>query len=381
MRLRLRRPSARPPRSGARRACASRGRPARSRSRCRRRPSRCRSRRTAACSSTSTSRTRSRAVQRRLPRHPAALGRVDRRRARCTENGPRLPPGRLHRRSAASTPPGTFGVAHRVGKSLRIVWHYGAVDELAHVHRALPPARPRGGLRRRRRRQPQGLGLRVEEPLDRLTATEVAPGKVLQAWGHPVYVRGDVQLARHQGAAAGARRARRTSSSSSAPLIPRSAFTSTAGMRVVAGQRPREDRRRGDGRRRGVRAGPASASTTRRHHPLRYVPLPARCSARSRRSLIVALVFWFYGRERQDGLRPRVRAGAADRHDARARADAAAAGRRGGVVRVHRDALRPDPPRRLHLDAGHDRAQDLGRPAERERLRSRALGRARTTRS
>ena len=31
-------------------------------------------------------------------------------------------------------------------------------------------------------------------PLDRLTATEVAPGRVLKAWGHPVYVRGDVQL-------------------------------------------------------------------------------------------------------------------------------------------------------------------------------------------
>ena len=63
-------------------------------------------------------------------------------------------------------------------------------------------------------------------------------------------------------------------------------------------------------------------------HPLRYGlyllllgTIPA--------FLIVGAVFWFYGRERKTGLRPRVRAGAADRHRAGARADAAAPGRRG----------------------------------------------------
>ena len=129
-------------------------------------------------------------------------------------------------------------------------------------------------------------------------------------------------------------------------------------MRVVAGQRPGEDRRRRDGRRRGVREGPGA------HRPREGASAGATastcsCSARSRRSSSSARVFWFYGRERKIGLRPRVRAGAADRHGAGARADAAAAGRRGGVVRVHRDALRPDPPRRLHLDA---RSRPSARP-------------------
>ena len=32
------------------------------------------------------------------------------------------------------------------------------------------------------------------EPLDRLVAVETAPGKILRAWGHPVWVRGDVEL-------------------------------------------------------------------------------------------------------------------------------------------------------------------------------------------
>ena len=33
-----------------------------------------------------------------------------------------------------------------------------------------------------------------EQPLGRLTATMTGPGKVVRAWGHPVWVRGDVTL-------------------------------------------------------------------------------------------------------------------------------------------------------------------------------------------
>ena len=51
--------------------------------------------------------------------------------------------------------------------------------------------------------------------------------------------------------------------------------------------------------------------------------------------LIIWLVFWFLDAS-ADGLRPRVRAGAADRHRARARPDAAPSRRRGRLVRVHR---------------------------------------------
>ena len=74
----------------------------------------------------------------------------------------------------------------------------------------------------------------------------------------------------------------------------------------------------------------------------------------------------------QDRLRPRVRAGAADGHRAGARAAAAAPGNRARLERVHGDALRPDPPRPLQGDAGHDRDDDLGRAAPRGRRRPRA---------
>ena len=142
-------------------------------------------------------------------------------------------------------------------------------------------------------------------------------------------------------------------------MIPRAAFTSTAGMRVVAG----------NGLAKIVAEETADAAAFEKDHerienakphPWRYAlyllllgTIPA--------FLVVGGVFWFYGRELEDRLRPRVRAGAADGDRAGARPDAAAPGRRGGLVRVHGDALRPDPPRRLHLEAGHDRADDLGR--------------------
>ena len=47
-----------------------------------------------------------------------------------------------------------------------------------------------------------------EQRLGRLTATMRGPGDVVRAWGHPVWVRGDVTLQGRSGAAAGARRRR-----------------------------------------------------------------------------------------------------------------------------------------------------------------------------
>ena len=263
-----------------------------------------------------------------------------------------------------SSPAGTFGVTRLDGKT-RVVWHYSANDEARtfEIRYALRGVAVAYG-------DVVDVNLQVwgdewDEGLGRLTATLTAPGKVVRAWGHPVYVRGDVQLAgnrvllraldvpAHQFVELRA-------------LIPRSAFTSTAGMRDRSGPGAREDHGRG------ARATPprtsatTTASTTRRRIPWLYVVyvlllglVPAL--------LVVLLVYVIFGRELSTRLRPRVRAGAAHGHGAGARADAAAAGRRGRVVRVHGDAVRPHPPRRLHREARDDRALDLGRPAHRSR--------------
>ena len=188
-----------------------------------------------------------------------------------------------------------------------------------------------------------------EQSLGRLTATTSGPGEVVRAWGHPVWVRGDVTLAgprallRALDVPAGQFVELRT-------LYPRGAFSSTAGMRV-------ED---GPGLAKIVAEEQADAEEYAKDQEridelkVEAAPHGSRRRSRSRRfprSLVIAAVFWFLGRERRTGVRPGVRAGAADRHRARARPDAASAGRRGRVVRVHGDALRPDPARRLHGDA------------------------------
>ena len=72
------------------------------------------------------------------------------------------------------------------------------------------------------------------EPLGQLTATEAAPGKIVRAWGKPVWVRGDVRLA-------GRRALLRAVSVPEKQfvelrtLVPRKAFTSTSGMQVAHG--------------------------------------------------------------------------------------------------------------------------------------------------
>ena len=82
---------------------------------------------------------------------------------------------------------------------------------------------------------------------------------------------------------------------------------------------------------------------------------------RDRRRVLV------HGPRAPDRLRPRVRAGAAHRHRAGARPHAPPAGRRGGLVRVHGDAVRPRAARRLQGRADDDRAVDLGQGSETRR--------------
>ena len=196
-----------------------------------------------------------------------------------------------------SSPAGTFGVAD-VGSRTRIVWHYAATDEvrtfdIRYTLRGLAVAYD----------DVVDVNVKVwgdewEERLGRLTATLQAPGKVVRAWGHPVWVRGDVQISGTQAllraldVPAGQFVELRT-------LIPRSAFTSTDAMRVVSG----------NGLGRIVAEEQADAAAYERdadrienakRHPLRYALyvlllglLPALA--------VVAAVFWLYGRELPTG--------------------------------------------------------------------------------
>ena len=256
--------------------------------------------------------------------------------------------------------PGTFGAAIGLGNA-RIVWHYQASDELRTfvVHyrlRGLAVAYD----------DVVDVNLKVwgsewKEPLGRLTATETAPGKILRAWGHPVYVRGDVQLAGK----------RRSCGRSTSP--PGSSSSSAPCSRAL-----RSARRPGCGSPRAT-ASPAIVAAEKadaaafekdneriehaKQHPWRYAagPAPPRHdpgAADRRRRLLV--------------LRARAEDAATTASTSRSRRrtpsprssrSLAAAGWRGGLVRVHRDALRPDPARRLHVEARDDRAGDLGRPA------------------
>ena len=132
-----------------------------------------------------------------------------------------------------SSPPGTYGTT-TTDEGVRIVWHYRASNEARRfrVHyrlRGLAVAYD----------DVVDVNLQVwgdewEVGLDQLTATLVAPGEVLRAWGHPVGVRGDVTL---DGARVNLRAERIPAGQfvELRTLIPRRFFTSTAGMKVVGG--------------------------------------------------------------------------------------------------------------------------------------------------
>ena len=195
-----------------------------------------------------------------------------------------------------------------------------------------------------------------EQRLGRLTATMRGPGNVVRAWGHPVWVRGDVTL---EG------RTRCCGRSTSTPASSSSCERSTRATRSP--RRPACRCGEGDGLKKIIaeetRTRPTT-SATRSGSTTRSRARGAGCSccsardaagARDRRLRLLAL------RPRaRDGLRPRVRAGAADRDRAGARPHAAASGRRGRLVRVHRDALRPDPARPLQGGAGRRRSGASG---------------------
>ncbi len=98
----------------------------------------------------------------------------------------------------SSGAPGTFGTT-QVGDALRVVWHYSAVDAvrtftITYRFRHLAVAYD----------DVVDVNFKVwgdhwPVPLGRLTATLVLPGDAsgpqFRGWGHPVWVRGDVQLA------------------------------------------------------------------------------------------------------------------------------------------------------------------------------------------
>ena len=92
-----------------------------------------------------------------------------------------------------SSPTGTFGVT-RNGDDQRIVWHFSAADEVRTFE-----------IRYRMRGVAvayddvvdvnlQVWGSQWDSSLAQLTASTTGPGDVVRAWGHPVWVRGDVTI-------------------------------------------------------------------------------------------------------------------------------------------------------------------------------------------
>ena len=201
----------------------------------------------------------------------------------------------------------------------------------------------------------------------------VGPADVLRAWGHPVAVRGDVTL---DGRRANLRAVEipagqfvelRALSPDGCSRRPRGCGSNPGP--VSSGSRPRSvtTRRRtsatGQDRR---RARPSAADDCAAARPR------ARPGAPGHRPGLVDL------RPRaRDVIRPRVRAGAADRDRACARPVAPRPGRHARIAGVHGDAVRPDPPGPLPRRAGDDGTEDLGWPQDPAGLGPRALARRR----
>ena len=212
------------------------------------------------------------------------------------ENGNQFRPGGCTD-LGCSSPAGTFGVAHLGGKD-RIVWHYSALDESKTFE-----------IRYRL----SGLAVAYSDIVDvnldvwgsewktglnQLISNLHAPGPVKRAWGSPVYVRGDVtidgndvklraiNIPAHQFVALRV-------------LIPRSAFTSTSGMRIA----------KGPGLDKIVAAVAADAAAAQRdhqkfedakNHPWKWLlillllgVIPA--------IVILLVVYWLFGREFKTG--------------------------------------------------------------------------------
>ena len=135
----------------------------------------------------------------------------------------------------SSGAPGTFGVAE-TDDGVRIVWHYDANSEqrtftVKYRLRGLAVAYD----------DVVDVNLRVwgdewEVGLARLTADLVTPNRepVRRVWGHPVTVRGDVRIT-GEGATLRALDIPPGQWVELRALVPRDAFTSTAGMQVESG--------------------------------------------------------------------------------------------------------------------------------------------------
>ena len=101
--------------------------------------------------------------------------------------------------------PGTFGVERR-GDTMRIVWYFDAVDQtraftVSYTLRGVAVAYD----------DVVDVNLKVwgdqwDARLSRLVGIETSPGKILRAWGKPVWVRGDVELVGHASHLASGRR-------------------------------------------------------------------------------------------------------------------------------------------------------------------------------
>jgi uncharacterized membrane protein len=194
-------------------------------------------------------------------------------------------------------PPGTFGTRD-LGGRIRVVWRFNATNEAR-----------RFTIRYRFTGLAVGyddvvdVNLKVwgdewEQRLGRLTATMTGPANVVRAWGHPVWVRGDVTLA-------GPRALLRALDVPAGQFVelralyPRRAFTSTAGMRVEEGP----------GLEKIVAEELADAEAYERDreriddwiaHPLRAILVLAALALLPALA-VIALVFWLFGRERETG--------------------------------------------------------------------------------
>ncbi len=194
-------------------------------------------------------------------------------------------------------PPNTFGTERR-GDVVRVVWRFQAFDET----RTFTVRYRLSGLAVAYD-DVVDVNLKVwgdewEQSLAQLTATTTGPADVVRAWGHPVWVRGDVTLSNNQA------RLRAVSVPAGQfvelrTLYPRDAFPSTEGMRVVDG----------DGLARIVAEEQEDAEAYERDHEriqdaldrpwwtalilLSLATVPA--------FLLAGVVFRFFGRERRTG--------------------------------------------------------------------------------
>ena len=192
-------------------------------------------------------------------------------------------------------PAGTFGIRD-LGGRIRIVWRFQASDETRTFTIRYRFAGLAVGYD-----DVVDVNLKVwgdewEQPLGRLTATTSGPGDVVRAWGHPVWVRGDVTLA-------GPRALLRALDVPAGQFVelralyPRGAFSSTAGMRVEDGpglakivaeeQADAEEYAKDQERIDELKDNPLRTGLV----VLALATLPAL--------VVIAAVFWFFGRERR----------------------------------------------------------------------------------